>query len=232
MNEEISVTLRNNTNQIQPVSLFTEIFAIPSNMTGGSTNIYSWNLSSESFAYFFSSTTVQIQVDTVPITNTSPYYVATLGTTNVFGVVSALNTLGFDTFSNIGNIINVTSSGTYYYGQLRLSPPFLCQVTSNTPAIGLPNALQVSVNGTSIISVANGISQNVSSFIGNAGDNVTVQYRAGVGALTWSISITNYTAPLVFSTIFTNNGIGATIQSYSFTYPQQGNILIILGITP
>lgn len=232
MNEEISVTLRNNTNQIQPVTLFTEAFAIPNNITGGQTQIYSWDISSESFAYFFSSTVVQIQVDTVPITNTSPIYVATLGSTNVSGVVSALNTLGFDTFSNIGNLINVTSNGTYYYGKLYLSPPFLYQVTSNTPAIGLPNALEVSLNGTNIVSIANGINANLASSVGTAGDSVTIQYRAGAGALSWSISITNYTTPLVFSTIFTNNGIGATIQSYSFTYPQQGNVLIILGITP
>lgn len=233
MNEEISVTLRNNTNQIQPVTLFTEIFAIPSNITGGQTQIYNWDISSESFAYFTSPQGLSIQIDTVPINNSSPVYSAALSTLDVSGVVSALNTLGFGTFTSFGNIISITSNGTYYYGQLQLSPPFVFQVTSNTPAVGLPPALEVLLNGNSIFVAANGISTSGSSFSGSAGDSVVVNYRAGAGATNWVLLIENYLpTPLPPVNIYNIGGSSAIIGTFSFTYPSQGNVLISLSITP
>jgi hypothetical protein len=232
MNEEISVTLINNTTSVQPVILFTEIFSIPPNLTGGQEQIYSWNISGESYAYFFSSTVVQIQIDTVPITNSSPIYVQPLSSLDVSGVVTALNSIGLGTFTNVGNTILVTSSGNYFYGNLSLSPPLIYQVTSNTPAVGLPPALEVSVNGSVVASIPNGINAQLVSSVGVAGDTIDVQYRVGAGALSWGFSITNYTTPVIFNTIYSTGGVGATLQNFTFTYPTQGNIFINLGITP
>jgi hypothetical protein len=113
-----------------------------------------------------------------------------------------------------------------------LSPPLIYQVTSNTPAVGLPPALEVSVNGSVVASIPNGINAQLVSSVGVAGDTIDVQYRVGAGALSWGFSITNYTTPVIFNTIYSTGGVGATLQNFTFTYPTQGNIFINLGITP
>lgn len=231
MNEEISVTLRNNTSQIQPVSLFTEAFAIPSNITGGNSQIFSWDISSETYTWLFSAPAVRIKIDTIPINNSSPTYSAPVLSFFTTSVVSALNTLGFDTFTNIGDIISVNGNGTYFYGELALSPSFSINVNSTVPAIGLPPALEVLVNGNVVFVIGNGISiiDNI-YFTGRAGDSVVVNYRAGAGATNWAIDIANYQG-LFIDFLLSTSGVGAVISSFSFTYPPQGNMLIQLTIS-
>jgi len=232
MNEEISVTLRNNTNQIQPVNLFTEIFAIPSNITGGATNIYSWDLSTESFNTYFNSTFANIQYSTSPITNLTPSTsTGILPTNDINGLVTELNLLGVGTFTSVGNIISVTSS-TYFFGTLSVSAEIYSSVSSTTPSV--QPALEIFVNGTLFLSVLSGISSNnVLSGGINAGDTILVNYNVGAGAITWLIIIENYIPPYpTFINLLNQTGAGAFSGSFTFTYPSSGNISITLNIVP
>jgi len=234
MNEEISVTLNNNTNEIQLVTLFTEPFAIPNNI-----NSYGfWDVSQESFFYTIPSTpppviipNVKIKISTTPITNATPFTIVPIPETNVEGVVLALNSIGQGIFSNNNNIISVATQNNLFYGDLRLSPDFVFNITSNVPN-GLIPAISLSIGIVpNVFSIASGITTNQT--YDNPiviGQTATIGYSSGGGALFWGITITLYQADGSATILFTNNGIGATGGSFSFTYPQNGNIGVTLSI--
>jgi hypothetical protein len=234
MNEEISVTLTNNTNEVQSVTLFTEPFAIPNNI-----NSYGfWDISQESFFYTLPSTpppviipNVKIKISTLPITNATPFTIVALPTTNVEGVVLALNSINQGVFSNNNNVISVASQNNLFYGDLRLSPDFVFNVTSNVPN-GLIPAISLSIGIVpNVFDIPSGITTNQTyDNIILSGQTVTVGYSAGGGAIFWGITITQYNANGLATILFTNNGIGVGGGSYSFTYPQNGNIGVTLSI--
>lgn len=231
MNEEISVTIRNNTSQVQPVTLFTEQFAIPSNLTGGQTQIYSWDLSNESFFYSFDSPIAQIQIDTSPINGLTPYtFTGALPTNDISGLVAALNLLGLGTFTNVGSILTVTSS-IYFYGSLLLTQDIYQSVTSSTANV--QPALQLIVNGTLTTTIPSGVNVNIPTSGISSNDIIQVLYNVGAGAISWVIQIENYLPPPALPiNIFNQTGVGAFSGSYTFSYPNSGNIQITLNITP
>jgi hypothetical protein len=231
MNEEISVTLVNNTSLVQPVSLFTEVFGIPQNLVSGS-NTFSWNLSSESYFWGFTSATASIQYATTPTNNLTPYTTTgVLPSLDITGLVTALNGLGIGTFTATGNTLSIQSSA-YFFGNLILSPDFNISVTSNTVS-GYP-ALTVSVNGNNVLTIPS--ATNVSTdllLVAQGGDNIAVGYSAGAGATSWNIGIAqNQPPPTPPIPIFSNSGVGATLSSYSFPFPANGQILITFITTP
>jgi hypothetical protein len=225
MNEEISVTIKNNTPLVQPVTLFTEIFNIPSNIVGST---YTWDISGESYFYGIVPPTINVQYDTVPITGLTPYTTATLPTNDIAGVVSALNSLNIGTFASSGNVIYVSSS-IYFFGNLILSPSFYTQVVSSIPN-GLP-AIEIFRNAVSIQTVASGISTVATTSLGSAGDTIVVNYSSGVTATNWNITIDWYQPNNVITNIYTDFGVGANFDNHTFFYPAQGNIVISFLIT-
>lgn len=220
MNEEISVTLTNNTNQIQPVSLFTEPFAIPNNL-----NSYGfWDISAESF--FFGSAP---QVAQIVINNVT--YSPALPTLDADGLVSALNSLGLGTFTNTNNIISVIPpSDNFTYTNLTLTPNFNVNVFSVVPnffdAIFIlpPALLQIPSGTTTTANLYYGASQVVNQLI-------TVNYSAGVTATSWNLSINWYQPNGIVTNIFQNNGVGFVLTNTSFIYPSVGNIGITYVLT-
>lgn len=231
MNEEISVTLVNNTSLVQPVSLFTEVFAIPQNLVAAN-NTFSWDLTNEFFFWGFETPTAQIQYSTTPTNSLTPYTsTGALPSQNVNGVVSALNTLGIGTFTSIGNIVSVQSSN-FFYGGLNLSPDFLISITSNTPNVA--PAITITVNGNNILSLPSGTNSNTALYgVAQGGDNISVGYSAGAGAISWAIGIQqNQAPPNPPINIFTNSGAGAITSFAGFSFPTNGQILITLVITP
>jgi len=228
MNEEISVTLRNNTNQIQPVNLFTEIFAIPQNLVGDGF----WDISGESFFYsnLFSQLSY-IQIDTTPITILTPYTTTSaLSTLNADGVVQALNNLGQGTFTNNNNIISVVGLPNLYYGNIRITPAAIIEVNSNT--ISANPALQLVVNGTPFITLPSGVNAGGGTFDAFSGDSILINYQVGVLATNWTFTISWYQPNGIVTNLFSNSGVGAIVSSYSFTFPSTGNIYAFLDITP
>lgn len=226
MNEEISVTIKNNTSVAQPVTLFTEFFAIPANISG---TTYSWDISGESFFYGLVTPTVNIQYDTVPVTNLTPYTSLNLLSNTVAGVVAALNTLNIGTFYSVGNTIYVASS-VYYFGGLILSPTFYTQITSAIPN-GLTPAIDIWVNGSSVQTVPSGTSTIVTNPFGAAGDTIQVFYTAGVTATNWQITIDWYQPNNVISNLYTDAGVGANSDSHIFIYPPNGSVVITYTVT-
>lgn len=225
MNEEISVTITNNTPLVQPVTLFTEIFAIPSNISG---RTYNWDISGESYFYGIVTPTINIQYDTVPVTGLTPYTSANLTTNDINGVISALNSLNIGTFASAGNVIYVSSS-IYYFGNLAISPSFYTQVVSSIP--NAQPAIDIWVNGSSVQTIPSGISTVATTSLGSSGDNIQVFYTSGVTATNWQITIDWYQANNVITNLYTDFGVGANSDSHIFFYPAQGNVVISYLVT-
>jgi hypothetical protein len=223
MNEEISVTLTNNTNQVQPVSLFTEAFAIPNNL-----NSYGfWDVSGESF--FFGTAP---QIATILINGVN-FNTTTLPTPDADGLVVALNLLGQGVFTNTNNIISVIPpSNNFTYSNLTITPSFTVQVFSSTP--NFFNAIDVFANLGLLFSIPSGVNNTgnyyyTSANIVNA--NILVQYSAGITATSWGIFIDWYQPNGLITNLLTNSGLGGVNTGFNFTYPSTGNIRISLIIT-
>jgi len=233
MNEEISVTLNNNTNQVQPITLFTEIFNIPDNI-----NSYGfWDVSEDSFEWGAATATAKIQIDTTPISFATPYVVTgALLTNDANGLVTALNALGQGIFSNNNNVISVVQQTNnlgqpFFYGTLLVSPTFSITVTSSVPN-GIIPAIQLNIGVViNAFSIASGITTTQTpSYQNIEGEPITVLYSAGAGATSWAIIIQWYQANGVVTPLFINTGLGAVSSSYFFNYPQTGNIVINFSI--
>lgn len=123
MKDVLSISVRNNTGAIQPVTLFTDAQNIPSNLLFGITATFSYDLTGESFAT--NPVNIYVQVDTQPITSSTPFTTVAISPApyNTTSVLNALNSLGFDTWVQSGDIITTTST-TYYWGLLRISPSY------------------------------------------------------------------------------------------------------------
>jgi len=226
MNEEISVTLRNNTTSVQPVTLFTEQFAIPPNINnGGGIDTYLWDLSSENFQYplGFGSQQIVIFINAIG-------YNTFLPTLSVAGLVTALNGLGFDTFTSVGDVISV-SSNTNNYGELRVSPNISIQNVGST--VSPFPAVDLFVNGILTASVLSGTTNGTGTYAGSSGDNITVNYSVGAGAINWNLNIQNLLiSPAPPVTIFNISGVGSTVNSTNFTYPPSGSVYVVLTVNP
>lgn len=223
MNEEISVTLTNNTNQVQPVSLFTEAFAIPTNLS----SYGFWDVSGESFFWGTAPQIATININNVLINTT------TLPTPDADGLVVALNLLGQGVFTNTNNIISVIPpSNSFTYTNLTITPSFTISVFSNVP--NFFNAIDVFINLGLVISVPSGVTTTTNPFYSAnlvVNKNILVQYSAGVTATSWGIFINWYQTNGITTNLFTNNGSGVINSGFNFIYPSTGNIGITLIIT-
>lgn len=104
LKSEIILRIKNNTNLTQPVEILSALGSPYS--SSSSTNLYTWNLTTETFAGI---TSVQLSYSLAGSGFGLLTPVLPLVTLSIAGIVSALNTTGLAIFQNDGAIIYASS---------------------------------------------------------------------------------------------------------------------------
>lgn len=118
MKSQINLKITNNTSLEQSISLF-GVVSNP-NSANNSNNLYSFDLSGQSFVGIISVSITYAPSNTLIYTTTN----VSVDSQSIQGVVNALNTLNIGVFTYSGNIINVASN-VYIYQNITFGLPFV-----------------------------------------------------------------------------------------------------------
>lgn len=223
MNEQLSLTMQNNTACYQPVTLFGNTFDIPANqLPSAAGRTYSYDISNESFYFGTLPQTLEVEFSS---TTPPPYTSAipALGSLDAAGVAAALSSVAGDTFTANGSVVS-SSLTSNYYRNLSVSPSVIAN--TNSTLSNIYNILEVYADNVLVYSIASNTG-NVTTGVRNIPDGATIDvvFASDIAAISWGISIDIYTDPVTFSNVYSNAGVGfALINVPSFV--QSGTIEI------